>query len=119
MTPTDRLRLAAILGMLGSDHAGERAAAALQAEAFRRKHGLTWAELLKPVVLNIPARQPDPPPPPPPRSPEPPAWVPPESASQATYYSPKQRYDDRFYLNLFTVVSIVCVSFLMVAFLGH
>ena len=38
MTDADRHRLAAILGMLGSDHAGERAAAGLQAEAFRRKH---------------------------------------------------------------------------------
>ena len=46
MTDTDRARLAAILGMLGSAHAGERAAAALQAEAFRRKHGLTWGEVL-------------------------------------------------------------------------
>lgn len=46
MTNTERQRLAAILGMLGSSHAGERAAAALQAEAFRRKHRLTWEELL-------------------------------------------------------------------------
>jgi hypothetical protein len=50
-----------MLGMLGSSHAGERDAAALQAEAFRRKHRLTWAELLAP-------------PPPPER----PSWVPPE-----------------------------------------
>ena len=46
MTDADRQRLAAILGMLGSEHAGERAAAGLQAEAFRRKHRLTWPELL-------------------------------------------------------------------------
>jgi hypothetical protein len=46
MTDADRQHLARILGMLGSDHAGERAAAALQAEAFRRKHGLTWGNLL-------------------------------------------------------------------------
>ena len=46
MTDIERQRLAAILGMLGSSHAGERAAAALQAEAFRSKHGLTWAELV-------------------------------------------------------------------------
>jgi hypothetical protein len=32
--------------MLGSDHAGERAAAGLQAEAFRKKHGLTWEQML-------------------------------------------------------------------------
>ena len=46
MTPTERRRLERILGMLGSEHAGERAAAGLHAEAFRKKHGLTWAELL-------------------------------------------------------------------------
>jgi hypothetical protein len=46
VTPTNRLRLAAILGMLGSEHQGERAAAALQAEAFRRKHGLTWEQIV-------------------------------------------------------------------------
>jgi hypothetical protein len=84
MTDADRQRLAAILGMLGSEHAGERAAAGLQAEAFRRKHGLTWEKMLQPVVLNIPARQPEPPAPPPPRAPEPPAWVPPEPTQQAT-----------------------------------
>ena len=79
MTDADRQRLAAILGMLGSEHAGERAAAGLQAEAFRRKHGLTWEKMLQPVVLNIPPRQPEPPAPsPPPRAPEPPAWVPPK-----------------------------------------
>ena len=46
MTPTDRRRLAAILGMLGSEFDGERAAAGLQAEAFRKKHGLTWEQML-------------------------------------------------------------------------
>jgi hypothetical protein len=46
MTTTDRTRLAAILGMLGSDQAGERAAAALQAEAFRKRHQLTWQDLI-------------------------------------------------------------------------
>jgi len=33
MTGVDRVKLARILGMLGSEHAGERASAALQAEA--------------------------------------------------------------------------------------
>lgn len=46
MNDHERQRLAAILGMLGSAHAGERAAAGLQAEAFRKKHGTTWAEVL-------------------------------------------------------------------------
>ena len=53
MTDTDRARLAAILGMLGSAHAGERAAAALQAEAFRRKHGLSWEQVMATSVVYI------------------------------------------------------------------
>ena len=69
MTDAERQRLAAILGMLGSSHAGERAAAALQAEAFRRKHRLTWPELLGiPTVEATP--EPDHPPRPPPTTPE-------------------------------------------------
>lgn len=46
MTTVERKRLVAILGMLGSEHDGERASAALQAEIFRKKHGLTWPDLL-------------------------------------------------------------------------
>ena len=46
MTDADRKRLAAILGMLGSEHAGERASAALQAEAFRKRHGLEWDQIM-------------------------------------------------------------------------
>jgi hypothetical protein len=42
----ERKRLIAILGKLGSEHAGERDAAATQAESLRRKLNLTWAELL-------------------------------------------------------------------------
>ena len=42
----DRKRLAAILGMLGSNAPGERENAARLAEQFRRHHGLTWADLL-------------------------------------------------------------------------
>jgi hypothetical protein len=74
-----RQRLAAILGMLGSDHAGERAAAGLQAEKFRRQHGLTWAELL--ALEPEPRPAPEPPAQPawtPPKPPERPAWMPPE-----------------------------------------
>lgn len=41
-----REKLAAVLGMLGSDHAGERAAAALIAARIAREAGLTWSELL-------------------------------------------------------------------------
>jgi hypothetical protein len=46
MTGTDRRRLAAILGMLGSGFEGEQASAARQAEAFRKRHGLTWEQML-------------------------------------------------------------------------
>ena len=61
VTPAERERLARILGMLGSEHAGERASAALQAEAFRKKHGLTWAELLAlPPVEVVVVMKPDP-----------------------------------------------------------
>jgi hypothetical protein len=77
LSATERKRLAAILGMLGSDHAGERAAAALQAEAFRRRHRLTWTELL---AIQPEPPLPDPPPSGPPPPPEP--WaVPPVSAT--------------------------------------
>jgi hypothetical protein len=64
----ERQRLAAILGMLGSDQAGERAAAGLQAEAFRQKHGLTWTDLL--ALQPEPSPLPNDPPPPPYEPPE-------------------------------------------------
>lgn len=51
MTDAERQRLAAILGMLGSEHQGERDNAARQAEAFRKKHGLTWEELLGKCIV--------------------------------------------------------------------
>jgi hypothetical protein len=46
LNESERRRLARILGMLGSEHAGERASAALQAEALRKRHGMTWEEML-------------------------------------------------------------------------
>lgn len=59
MTAAERQRLARILGMLGSEHAGEQAAAAFQAEAFRKRHGLTWE-----AMLSLPpvTERPEPPP---------------------------------------------------------
>jgi hypothetical protein len=44
MSTRDRDRLAAIFARLDSNFAGERAAAALLAGRFLRKHGLTWQE---------------------------------------------------------------------------
>lgn len=41
-----RARLIALLGMLGSEHAGERDAAALQAEALRKRLGMSWEEMV-------------------------------------------------------------------------
>jgi len=41
-------RLAKILGLLGSDHAAERAAAAAKAYAVVRAAGLTWREVVMP-----------------------------------------------------------------------
>jgi hypothetical protein len=42
LTRTDRERLAKLLGMLGSQHAGERDNAALAIERLRRELGLSW-----------------------------------------------------------------------------
>ena len=56
MTQADRRRLAAILGMLGSGFEGEQASAARQAEAFRKRHGLTWEQM-----LSLPPIEPEPP----------------------------------------------------------
>lgn len=45
--PRPRLdKLARLCGMLGSEHPGERAAAALKASAELRRLGLTWREAL-------------------------------------------------------------------------
>jgi hypothetical protein len=75
LTDAERKRLASILGLLGSNHAGERDAAALHAEAFRRKHRLTWAELLAQPPVEVA------PPPPPSTRPDRPPTVPPEPAA--------------------------------------
>lgn len=40
-----RTKLAKLCGMLGSDHAGERAAAGLKATEFVRSLGLSWADV--------------------------------------------------------------------------
>ncbi len=65
LSPRDLTRLVGVLGMLGSDHVGERAAAALAASRMVRNAGLTWGELLQPR-LDGPGPPPPPPPPPPP-----------------------------------------------------
>jgi hypothetical protein len=46
----DRDRLAAVLGMLGSEHPGEVVNAARQAERLRREAGVTWREIVLPAL---------------------------------------------------------------------
>lgn len=46
------LKLVRVLGMLGSDHAGERAAAALAAHRLVRGWGTDWAALLAPRRMS-------------------------------------------------------------------
>jgi hypothetical protein len=43
-------RLAKICGMLGSDHEGERAAAGAKAHELIRSLGLTWHDIIAPIV---------------------------------------------------------------------
>jgi hypothetical protein len=47
-------RLAKILGMLGSAHAGERAAAAAKADAIVRAAGVTWRDIIVPSPQTVP-----------------------------------------------------------------
>ena len=47
MNKTDRARLNRILGMLGSEHDGERASAAAAAANLMRKWGLSWDDVLQ------------------------------------------------------------------------
>lgn len=51
-------RFIRLAGMLGSDHAGERAVAALKATELLKTHRLTWAEVLEPLrALSKPERR--------------------------------------------------------------
>lgn len=53
MTEQDRQRLVRLLGMLGSEHAGERDNAARLAEQIRRENGTTWDDLLTGQVVYV------------------------------------------------------------------
>jgi hypothetical protein len=46
LDPRSAERLVKLLGMLGSNHDGERAAAALKANALVREHGLVWSDVI-------------------------------------------------------------------------
>jgi hypothetical protein len=50
----DLTKLINILGLLGSDHDGERAAAALAAHRFVTSNGHSWAALLTPPTTEQP-----------------------------------------------------------------
>jgi hypothetical protein len=51
-------RLSRILGMLGSDYDGERAAAGLKATQLLREAGLTWDDLVRPSAAPVPPPEP-------------------------------------------------------------
>jgi hypothetical protein len=61
ISTVDRLRLAALLGMLGSSHVGERNNAAHLVEQFRRQRGLNWSDLLGRPPADAPAADEGPP----------------------------------------------------------
>jgi hypothetical protein len=110
MTDADRSRLVAILGMLGSEHQGERDSAALQAEAFRKKHGLTWEELL----ALPPIEAPEPPPPQPDR----PAWTPPEPAPFTSHSPIVHSWEwDRAAIMVVAYVTTMLLGFVAVLYL--
>ena len=54
LPPPDRAKLAKLLGMLGSDHAGERDAAGLAAHRLLQRRGLTWPAVLTPPRAREP-----------------------------------------------------------------
>ncbi|MCR0984265.1 hypothetical protein [Roseomonas populi] len=58
LQPGDAARLARVLALLGSEHIGERASAALAAHRLLKRLGLTWQEVLAPADLRA-----EPPPP--------------------------------------------------------
>ena len=62
-SPADRCKLAAVLGLLGSPHQGERDAAALAADRLVRGRGLEWADVLGGVETSRRREVPPPPPP--------------------------------------------------------
>ncbi len=53
MQRRDLTRLIRILGLLGSDQPGERAAAAMQAHKLVTSLGLSWSELLDPPPREV------------------------------------------------------------------
>ena len=62
MRANDVAKLARVLALLGSEHDGERASAALAAHRLMRRLGLTWQDVLMPKPAPEPTNAPPPPP---------------------------------------------------------
>ena len=56
--PTARDRLVKLLGLLGSEHHGERANAAQMASRLLAQCGLTWADVIQPPPAPLPPVRP-------------------------------------------------------------
>lgn len=114
MTDAERHRLARILGMLGSEHEGERTSAALQAEAFRKRHGLTWADLLAlpPVEVIEATPKPDAA-----EHPDPPQWSP-SDPIPPEWLSPRPGPWTRRWYKTVKAFHATCEMFLICLFLG-
>jgi hypothetical protein len=52
LTTSARTKLASILSLLSSDHAGERDAAGLAAQRLLKQHNLTWEQALNPPPVE-------------------------------------------------------------------
>jgi hypothetical protein len=106
LSERDRSRLAAILGMLGSNAVGERENAGQLAEQFRRQHGLTWAELLALKPADDAPRE------------EPGEWQPPKPPPPANPHSaPSQRALAHQWLGMIaTAIAIIMVVIVVVWF---
>lgn len=82
LSDSDRSRLQKLVGMLGSAHDGERAAAAGFLDRMAKTYKLTLPELMAQAYAKAATPPPEPPPPPPPKPPPPktpsprtgPAW---------------------------------------------
>ncbi|MFT8247201.1 hypothetical protein [Roseomonas sp. BN140053] len=83
MQPSDAAKLARVLGLLGSEHVGERAAAAAAAHRLAKRLGLSWQEVLMPRRENGA--------PPDPRRPAPPDML---EAAQSRLRQSQRENDD-------------------------
>ena len=81
LNPSLATKLAKICGLLGSDHDGERSAAAWQATRLLRAQGLSWADVFAPAL------------PPPPRHP---VYAGPSYAAPMTRHAAKVRHAQRY-----------------------